>query len=220
MLTPFDWQEGIGHRAGYVEAKLAHGAPVLAASCREGVAMYTRRKQRDKVYEIYDRLAFSAIGQQSDIEALRVAAVEFAHREGYRGSEEDVTVQRVVAAISGPVKSAFGNFGSSPFVVRCLFAEVGETPTDDRFFVLDFDGDYTERTGSAWVAATHDGEPFLAQVAEPFVETVARMKAAWDTMMDGDAEASEGLTDEVVLLSRDPSRLARFVRSPLATSPL
>ncbi|MBZ0213282.1 MAG: hypothetical protein K8H99_05730 [Nitrospirae bacterium] len=219
MLTPFDWQEGVGHRAGYVEAKLAHGAPVLAASCREGVAIFTRRKQRDKVFEIYDRLAFSAIGQQSDIEALRVAAVEYAHREGYRGSEEDVTIQRVVAAISGPVKSAFGNFGSSPFVVRSLFAEVGETPDDDRFFVLDYDGDFTEHNGSAWVGPTHEGEPFAAQPDESFESALARMRAAWDAMTTEDTEAPQGLSDEAVLLSRDPTRLARFVRSPLASSP-
>jgi len=219
MLTPFDWQEGVGHRAGYVEAKLAHGAPVLAASCREGVAIFTRRKQRDKVFEIYDRLAFSAIGQQSDIEALRVAAVEFAHREGYRGSEEDVTIQRVVTAISGPVKSAFGNFGSSPFVVRSLFAEVGETPDDDRFFVLDFDGDYSEHSGSAWVGPTHEGEPFAAEPSESFESAIVRMRAVWDAMTAEDTETRQGLSDETVLLSRDPTRLARFVRSPLASSP-
>ena len=28
MLTPYDWQEGIGNRAQYIEGKLAQGAPV------------------------------------------------------------------------------------------------------------------------------------------------------------------------------------------------
>ena len=91
MFTPYDWQEGIGNRASYIEGKLSQGAPVLAVSLDAGILVLTYRRMSRKVYELYDRLVFGAIGQQSDIEALRTAALEFAHSEGYNRSEQDVT---------------------------------------------------------------------------------------------------------------------------------
>jgi len=63
MITPYDWQEGIGHRASYVDNKLAQGSPVMAISIGEGILLLTYRRQARKIYEIYDRLAYAAIGQ-------------------------------------------------------------------------------------------------------------------------------------------------------------
>src|SRR5271170_6150411 len=103
MFTPYDWQEGIGNRAQYIEGKLATGSPVLAVSLPEGILVYTYRRQARKVYEIYDKLIFAAVGQQSDVEAIRIAALEFASREGYNRSEEDVTIQRVATGMSAPL---------------------------------------------------------------------------------------------------------------------
>jgi hypothetical protein len=36
-------------------------------------------------------------GQQADVEAMRVTAIEFAHQEGYARSESDATIGRVGA---------------------------------------------------------------------------------------------------------------------------
>src|SRR2546423_11440604 len=123
MLTPYDWQEGIGHRAQYVENKLEQGSPVLALSIKEGILLVTYRRNARKIFEIYDRLAFAAVGQQSDIESLRVAAVDFAHQEGFNRSEQDVTIQRVVTALSGAGEKTFCEFSNSPVVVGARFAE-------------------------------------------------------------------------------------------------
>ena len=75
MYTPYDWQESIGNRASYIEGKLSQGAPAMAVSLNAGILVFTYRRQAQKIYEIYDRLIFAAIGQQSDIEALRTASV-------------------------------------------------------------------------------------------------------------------------------------------------
>src|SRR3569832_1464768 len=127
MFTPYDWQEGIGNRAQYIEAKLAQGAPVVAVSLEDGILVFTYRRQARKIYEVYDRLIFAGIGQQSDVEALRMAAVDFA-------SEEDVTIQRVATALSAPLKIAFSDFSTSPLVARSLFAEVGPSIEDDLYY--------------------------------------------------------------------------------------
>ena len=162
MYTPYDWQEGIGNRAQYIEGKLAQGVPVLAVSIDQGIVLFTYRRQARKIYEVYDRLAFAGVGQQSDVEALRVAAVDFAHQEGYNRSEQDVTIQRVATALSGPLKKAFADFGSAPVIARSLFAEVCATPEEDAYYVLDYDGDYAISKGFAVLAGSESQQEALA----------------------------------------------------------
>ena len=102
MFTPYDWQEGIGNRAQYIEGKLAQGSPVLAVSLEAGILVITYRRQVRKIFEIYDRIIYAGIGQQSDVEAIRMAALEFASKEAFNRSDEDVNGQRVATALSAP----------------------------------------------------------------------------------------------------------------------
>lgn len=74
-----------------------------------------------------------------------MAAIDFAHQEGFQRSEEDVTIQRIVMAMSQPLKRAFGDFNSAPFVARALFAEVGDAAAEDKYYILDYDGDFSVR---------------------------------------------------------------------------
>ncbi len=64
MNTPFDWQEAVGHRASYIESRLALGTPVLAVSIDAGIVLFTYKRQARKLFEIYDHLAMAGIGQQ------------------------------------------------------------------------------------------------------------------------------------------------------------
>lgn len=217
MLTPYDWQEGIGNRASYVEAKLAQGSPVLAVSLPEGILIFTFRRNSRKVFELYDLIAFSGIGQQSDLEALRTAAVDFAHQEGFNRSVEDVTIQRVVVALSQPVKRAFGDFSVSPLVARCLFAEVGTTPEEDRYYVLDYDGDYRLLKGHAAVAGDDQVGQKIQEGLAKFKATdprkaVAELETVWRNAFEGDEEPPDtsDLIQEAVLLSRSVARENRF----------
>jgi proteasome alpha subunit len=161
MLSPYDWQEGIGHRTQYVESRLATGSPVVGASFKDGIVFLTYRRQARKVYEVYDELMMGAIGQQSDIEAMRQAAVDFAHQEGFNRSERDVTVKRVVHALSGPIKKAFADFSMVPVVARAIFAQVGPSPDEDAFVMLDFDGDFHSRHCYGYVAPTQEAAEIL-----------------------------------------------------------
>jgi proteasome alpha subunit len=215
MYTPYDWQEGMGHRAQFVEGKLAQGTPVVGLSLKEGVLVATWRRQARKVFEVYDRLAYAAIGRQSDVEALRVAAVEFAHKEGYNRSEQDVTIQRVVSALSEPVKRAFGDFSGAPFVVRSLFAEVGATPDDDLFFSLDYDGDFQSAKRFGLIAGSEEqAQAIEEKVLELSLESLkaesalTALEAFWPL---ADAESPESLPLEAVLIERGSEHENRFL---------
>ncbi len=219
MLTPYDWQEGIGNRAQYIEGKLAQGAPVLALSRPEGILLFTYRRQVRKIYEIYDRLVYAGIGNQSDVEAIRNAALEFASKEGFQRSEDDVTIQRVVSAISTPIKRAFADFSGAPASARSLFAEVGERPEDDLYFILDYDGDYSVTRANAAVAGTFEtGETLERALADLPVDaslddTIDALGPIWTRAVDPESEKgdpTEGLTLEVALMDRGPNRENRF----------
>ena len=220
MFTPYDWQEGIGHRAQYIQAKLAQGAPVIAVSLDAGILVLTYRRQARKIYEIYDRLIFAGIGQQSDVEAVRVAALEFASKEGFSRSEEDVTIQRVATAMSGPLKKAFSDFSTSPVVAKSLFGEVNLTPAEDLYYTIDYDGDYATSRNYAIVTGAADSQlPDPAKLAalqslSP-EDAFESLKEIWLTIVDSESsESSEdklkGLTAEAVLLERSGERENRF----------
>ena len=223
MVTPYDWQEAIGHRAQFIESRLASGVPVAAVSLEEGIVAATFRRQSPKIFEIYDRLMYSALGQQSDVESLRVTAIDYAHREGYQRSEQDVTIQRIVTAMSQPIKDAFANFSSSPWIAKALFMEVGETMADDRFYCIDYDGDYINDHLRCCLCGTPaQAVEMQAQVAEIDVsgkkpkEMASRLRRILVKAMAAEGtteeEAVAGLTFEAALLGRHTTGDRRLQR--------
>lgn len=214
MITPYDWQEGIGHRAQYVESRLTGGVPVVAVSLDAGLLCVTYRRQSRKVYEIYDRLMFAGLGQQSDVEALRVAAIDFTHQEGFQRSERDVTIQRVVAAISDPIKRSFADFSSPPVVALSIFMQVGEGPELDRYIQINYDGDFSSSRGACFLTGSEVQREVLSSGIEEMNldkmsvdEAVSQLDALIVKSLDPESEMSRdqavaGLTMEAGILDR------------------
>ena len=220
VFTPYDWQEGIGNRAQYIEGKLAQGSPVLAVSLDEGIVVFTFRRQARKIFEIYDRIVYAGVGQQSDVEAIRMAALEFASKEAFNRSEEDVNIQRVVVAMSAPLKTAFSDFSAAPVVARSLFAEVGNVPAEDLYYVLDYDGDYStsrmQSVASGKREASGEVNDTLTRIAKMSIdEAFEALKALWIKVVDPEGEDHsgellKGLVPEAILLERSNLRDNRF----------
>ena len=125
--------------------------------------MVTIRRAQRKVFEIYDRIMFSGIGNQADIETLRISSIDFAHQEGFNRSPDDVSVHRLVGfSLSPPLKKAFGDQFTAPFVVRAIFAEMGRRKEEDSLYVLNYDGEFTEATSFAVVGGTLNAEDQMA----------------------------------------------------------
>lgn len=163
MYSPFDFNEASRHRVEYVEEKLREGSPVVGVSYDAGMLLLTVRKTKRKVYEIYDRLIFSAIGRQADIEQIRLGAIDVTHQEGFSRSPDDVTAHRLVGfSLSPPLKRLFGDQLTAPAVIRALFGELGRTPADDLFFILNYDGEFQQTGGFSAVAGTSEAEDRMA----------------------------------------------------------
>jgi len=138
---PYRWVEAIANRREYIETQLAAGSPIAAVGYRDGILFVTLGRVRQKIFEIYDRIAMGAIGHPGDIERLRLAAIELASTEGFTRSAADVSLRRLAHYSLSPVmKSAFEQVYGAPFLARLLFAEIGSTPKEDLFLRIDYDG--------------------------------------------------------------------------------
>jgi len=139
---PYRWVEAIANRREYIEGQLAPGSPIAALGYRDGILFLTLGQTRQKLFEIYDRIAMGAIGHPGDIERLRMAAIELASTEGFTRSAADVSLRRLVHYSLSPVmKSAFEQVYGPPYLTRMLFAEVGVRPEDDLFLRVEYDGE-------------------------------------------------------------------------------
>ncbi|HEX4632161.1 MAG TPA: hypothetical protein VH188_14480 [Chthoniobacterales bacterium] len=146
---PYRWVEAIANRAEYIETQLASGSPIVALGYRDGILFLTLGKTRQKLFEIYDRIAMGAIGHPGDIERLRMAAIELASTEGFTRSAADVSLRRLAHYSLSPVlKTAFEQVYGAPYLARLLFAEIGAKQENDLFLRLDYDGAIATNSGT------------------------------------------------------------------------
>ncbi len=147
---PYRWVEAIANRREYIEAQLASGGPIAAVSFSEGILFVTLGRARQKIFEIYDRIAMGAIGHPGDIERLRMAAIELASAEGFARSAVDVSLRRLAhySRYESPVlKAAFEQIYGAPYLARLLFArDPGCDRQQSNFFLrLEYDGAHFEQ---------------------------------------------------------------------------
>ena len=156
----YDWNQALQQRNEYVADRLKDGSPIVAVSFDDGILLLTlRTAQQRKVFDIYDRVIMGALGKQSDIESLRLAAIDNTHKEGFERSPDDVSLQRLVGfALSPAIKRIYNDQQTIPLTVRAVFAELGKTQDADHLFVLGFDGEFAVKKGVAVAAGTPHAE--------------------------------------------------------------
>lgn len=138
---PFRFVEAIANRREYIENELATGSPITALAYEHGILLFTMGRDRQKLFEVYDRIALGALGHPGDIERLRMLAIELASTEGFTRSAADVSLRRLVNySLSPSLKAAFEQIYGPPYLARLLFAELGAAASTDHFVRVDFDG--------------------------------------------------------------------------------
>jgi proteasome alpha subunit len=191
---PYRWIEAIANRREYIEAQLAPGSPIAALSYRDGILFLTVSQTRQKIFEIYDRIAMGAIGHPGDIERLRMEAIEAASAEGFTRSATDVSLRRLVHYSLSPVmKSAFEQVYGPPYLARMLFAEVGERPDEDLFLRVEYDGEIATN-GATYAQARQDfaalsGTQQSREQMEAFLSTQHARDANLETALNSALDA-------------------------------
>lgn len=194
---PYRWVEAVANRREYIETQLAGGSPIAAVGFRDGILFVTRGKVRQKLFEIYDRIAMGAIGHPGDIERLRMAAIELASTEGFTRSAADVSLRRLAFYSLSPVlKAAFEQVYGAPYLARMLFAEIGGEPAQDLYLRVEYDGGIAANGASSAAgqnfgalsgtkASTELMESFLQREQDPRATLAHAMRTAVDAWLVG-----------------------------------
>lgn len=192
---PYRWVEAIANRREYIEHQITTGSPIAALSYKDGILLLTLGRERQKIYEVYDRIAMGAIGHPGDIERLRMAAIEVASTEGFARSAFDVSLRRLANySLSPALKAAFEQVYGAPYLARMLFVELGRGTAPNLFLRLDYDGSIHTNGGtfrrayeefgviSGTSASTVAMEQFLNEqkvVSAPLEKALAVALDAW-----------------------------------------
>ena len=138
-------------RADFARKGSARGRSVACMRFADGILFVSENPSHalHKVSEIYDRIAFAAVGRYNEFENLRIAGVRLADMRGYSYDRRDVTGRGLANAYAQTLGSIFSSGGEKPYEVEIFVAEVGDQPEDDQIFRLTFDGQVADETDFA-----------------------------------------------------------------------
>jgi proteasome alpha subunit len=159
MSMPFyvSPEQIIKDKADYARKGIARGRSVVVIQYDDGIAFVAENPSRalHKISEIYDRIAFAAVGKYNEFESLRVAGVRLADTRGYSYDRRDVTGRGLANAYAQTLGSIFTE-NPKPFEVELVVAEVGAAASDDQMYRLTFDGSVADEHGFVAMGGSAD----------------------------------------------------------------
>jgi proteasome alpha subunit len=128
-------------KADYARKRIAGIRSGVVIAFEDGILFVAPNPSRAlrKFSEIYDRIAFAAVGRYNEFENLRKAGVRYADLTGFSYDRQDVTA-RGVANYYAQVLGAIFTDSQKPYEVEIVVAEVGKTQDDDEIYRITFDG--------------------------------------------------------------------------------
>jgi proteasome alpha subunit len=224
MSVPFyvSPEQVIKDKADYARKGIARGRSVVVLQYDGGLMFVAENPSRalHKISEIYDRIAFAAVGKYNEFENLRVAGVRLADLRGYSYDRRDVTGRSLANAYAQTLGTIFTE-AQKPYEVELVVAEVGATTHDDQIYRLTFDGSVADEHG--YLAMGGSADAISAGLAQGWTEGLsfeAALRLAVDQLAaapvggSGNAE-TRALTPgqlEVAVLERDrPGRKFRRI---------
>src|SRR6478672_1191226 len=156
-------------RADFARKGIARGRSVVAIQYADGILFVGENPSQalHKVSEIYDRIAFAAVGKYNEFENLRVAGVRLADLRGYSYDRRDVTGRGLANAYAQTLGTIFTD-APKPYEVEIVVAEVGSSTETDQLYRLTFDGSVADEHG--YVAMGGSAESITEGLAERYRE--------------------------------------------------
>ena len=200
-------------RADYARKGIARGRSVVVLGYAGGIAFATENPSRSlhKISEIYDRIAFAAVGKYNEFENLRVAGVRYADLRGYSYDRADVNARGLANAYAQTLGTVFTT-ESKPLEVEVVVAEVGDDEAGDQVYRLSYDGSVADEHG--FVAMGGHAERLGALLADEWRsglglgEVLGLAVRALGAQAEGDPRAIPASQLEVALLDRSRPRRA------------
>lgn len=220
MSTPFyvSPQQAMADRAEYARKGIARGRSVVVLQYRDGILFVAENPSRalHKVSEIYDRIAFAAVGKYNEFENLRIGGVRYADLRGYTYDREDVTARGLANVYAQTLGTIFSSGAEKPYEVELIVAEVGESPADDQIFRLPHDGSIVDEHGSVAVGGNADQiSSYLDQRHREGLTLAEGLKLAAESLARDNNGGERELTSkqlEVAVLDRNRPQQRKFRR--------
>ena len=201
-------------RADYARKGIARGRSVVVFTYAGGVLFVAENPSNalHKVSEIYDRIAFAAVGKYNEFENLRLAGVRYADLRGFQYDRSDVTSRGLANAYAQTLGTIFTESGK-PYEVELTVAEVGSSAGDDQLYRLTYDGSVAEE--HAFIVMGGSSEPIAAVLREHHdgnadLEAAVRLavRALGATPEGGEPRQVEANNLEAAVLDRTRPRRA------------
>ncbi|NYI47343.1 proteasome alpha subunit [Nocardioides aromaticivorans] len=172
MSTPFyvSPEQLMKDRADFARKGIARGRSLAAVQYADGVLLVTENPSQalHKVSELYDRLAFAAVGRYNEFENLRIAGVRLADMRGYAYDRRDVTGRGLANAYAQTLGTIFSSGGEKPYEVEIFVAEIGESAADDQIYRLTYEGRVADEHGYAVMGG--DAETVSSYLRDNYAE--------------------------------------------------
>ncbi len=194
-------------KAEYARQGIARGRSCVTLQYAGGILMMAPNPSSalHKISEIYDRIAFAAVGRYNEYENLRKAGVTVADITGYQFDRHDVTARGIANYYAQTLGTIFTE-SNKPFEVEIVVAEVGEHPDGDQIYRITFDGSVTDEPG--FVAFGGEADRVSAVLKERYSEGLSLVGAFGAALAalsaSGNGERTEivGSQLEVAILDR------------------
>ena len=145
-------------RADFARKGIGRGRSVVVVQYADGVLFVSENPSQalHKVSEIYDRIAFAAVGRYNEFENLRIAGVRLADMRGYAYDRRDVTGRGLANAYAQTLGTIFSSGGEKPYEVEIFVAEIGDSAEEDQIYRLTYDGQVADEHGFSVMGGAAD----------------------------------------------------------------
>jgi proteasome alpha subunit len=202
-------------RAEFARKGISRGKPLVAVTYESGVLMLGENPSRtlQKISEIYDRIAFAAVGKQNEFEQLRVGGIRRADITGYAYSRGDVTARSLATAYAQTLGHIFTQ-EVKPYEVEIMVVEVGTVDDETTIFRVTYDGTLYDDVNVSAIGGSADTlVDQLTQRFEPgltLARAISLAQEACASVVEDDAPAGwEGAVLDRTIGRRAFRRLSR-----------
>ena len=201
-------------KADYARKGIARGRSVIVLQYDRGIAFVAENPQSlRKISEIYDRIAFAAVGMYYEFENLRVAGIRYADLRGYSYDRSDVSARGLANAYAQTLGTIFTE-QAKPYEVELCVAEVahyGESKPPELYRIT-YDGSIADEP--EFVVMGGSTEPIAAALKDSYLPNAALADAvgvavhALETGADGERRVLGAGNLEVAVLDANRPRRA------------
>jgi proteasome alpha subunit len=169
-------EQAMKDKADYASKAITRGRSGVVIEYDGGILFIAPNPSRalQKFSEIYDRIAFAAVGRYNEFENLRKAGVRYADMTGFQYDRQDVTARGLANWYAQLLGTIFTE-SNKPFEVEIVVAEVGQTPELDQIYRITFDGSVAEEHG--FVVMGGHADQVATVVKERFAEGMTLVEA-------------------------------------------